>query len=103
MFRQSGSAPARFGPGRFETYGCYSLLEFNNQKLSRYLAQYDMTEMLRRYGLCSPHGDLIGGSYLLSLMRSARGGRGRGALSLMFGLRAAALAIPHQRFLVIAA
>jgi predicted ester cyclase len=72
LFRQSGSAPARFGPGRFETYGCDIFLEFNNQKLSRYLAQYDITEMMRQYGALPPRGDLIGGSYLLSLMRSAR-------------------------------
>jgi predicted ester cyclase len=72
LFRQSGSAPARFGPGRFETYGCDIFLEFNNQKLSRYLAQYDITEMMRQYGALPPRADLIGGSYLLSLMRSAR-------------------------------
>lgn len=68
LFRQSGSAPSRFGEGRFETYGCDIFLEFREGQLSRYLAQYEITEMMRQYGALPPRGDLIGGSYLLSLM-----------------------------------
>jgi hypothetical protein len=68
LFRQSGSAPARYGKGRFQTYGCDIFLEFRDGLLSRYLAQYDITEMMRQYGALPPRGNLIGGSYLLSLM-----------------------------------
>lgn len=70
LFRQSGSAPARYGQGkRFSTFGCDIFLGFRDGKLARYLAQYDITEMMRQYGALPPRGDLIGGSYLLSLMR----------------------------------
>ena len=69
LFRQSGSAPARFGRGHFETYGCDIFLGFKDGLLSRYLAQYEITEMMRQYGALPPRGDLVGGSYLLSLMR----------------------------------
>jgi SnoaL-like protein len=67
LFRQSGSAPARFGSGRFATYGCDIFLRFRDGLLSQYLAQYEITEMMRQYGALPPRGDLIGGSYLLSL------------------------------------
>jgi hypothetical protein len=69
LFRQSGSAPARYGSGRFETYGCDIFLEFRDGKLANYLAQYDITEMMRQYGALPPRGDQLGGSYLLSLAR----------------------------------
>ncbi len=72
LFRQSGSAPARYGEGRFETYGCDIFLGFRDGLLSRYLAQYEITEMMRQYGALPPRGDLIGGSYLLSLRRTDR-------------------------------
>jgi hypothetical protein len=68
LFRQTGSAPARYGNGRFQTYGCDIFLEFRDGLLSRYLAQYDITEMMRQYGALPPRGNQIGGSYLLSLM-----------------------------------
>jgi hypothetical protein len=66
---RNGVGGARgFGAGRFATHGCDIFLEFRGQKLSRYLAQYEITEMMRQYGALPPRGDLIGGSYLLSLM-----------------------------------
>jgi SnoaL-like domain len=69
LFRQSGSAPARFATDRrFATYGCDIFLGFRDGKLSRYLAQYEITEMMRQYGALPPRGDLLGGSYLMSLM-----------------------------------
>ncbi len=69
LFRQSGSAPARHGGGRFSTYGCDIFLGFRDGLLSNYLAQYEIVEMMRQYGALPPRGDLIGGSYLLSLLR----------------------------------
>jgi SnoaL-like domain len=68
LFRQSGSAPARFAPGRFSTYGCDIFLGFRDGLLSHYLAQYEITEMMRQYGALPPRDNRIGGSYLLSLM-----------------------------------
>lgn len=76
LFRQSGSAPARFGDGRFSTYGCDIFLGFRDGRLSQYLAQYEITEMMRQYGALPPRNGLIGGSYLLSLLR---GGPASGA------------------------
>lgn len=70
LFRQSGSAPKRFGSGRFQTYGCDIFLRFRDGKLAEYLAQYEITEMMRQYGALPPREDLVGGSYLLSLMAS---------------------------------
>ncbi|HJT95363.1 MAG TPA: nuclear transport factor 2 family protein [Mycobacterium sp.] len=69
LFRQSGSAPERYGGGRFATYGCDIFLRFNKGKLAHYLAQYEMTEMMRQYGALPPRKNLLGGSYLLSLMQ----------------------------------
>lgn len=68
LFRQTGSAPVRFGEGRFETYGCDIFLGFREGLLSRYLAQYEITEMMRQYGALPPREDRVGGSYLLSLL-----------------------------------
>jgi steroid delta-isomerase-like uncharacterized protein len=74
LFRQSGSPPARFAgnPG-FETHGCDIFLEFDGDRLSRYLASYDMTETLRQMQLLPPRDGKVGGSYLLSLQGSALG------------------------------
>jgi hypothetical protein len=70
LFTQRGSAPERFGSHkRFETHGCDIFLGFTSGKLSRYLAQYEITEMMRQFDALPPRGDLIGGSYLLSLLR----------------------------------
>lgn len=74
LFQQSGSAPARYGNGRFRTYGCDIFLGFRDGLLTRYLAQYEITEMMRQYGALPPRGELIGGSYLLALL----GGRTAG-------------------------
>jgi predicted ester cyclase len=73
LFRQSGSAPERYGAGRgFATLGCDVFLGFRGGRLSQYLAQYELTEMMRQFGALPPRGDRTGSSYLLSLL-------GRGA------------------------
>ncbi|RNL62755.1 nuclear transport factor 2 family protein [Nocardioides marmoriginsengisoli] len=68
LFRQQGSAPDRFGYGRFDTYGCDIFLEFKDGRLARYLAQYEITEMMRQFGALPPREGRIGGAYLLSLL-----------------------------------
>ncbi|MGU3651967.1 nuclear transport factor 2 family protein [Arthrobacter sp. SLBN-53] len=75
LFEQSGSAPARFGDGQFRTHGCDIFLEFRDGLLSSYLAQYEITEMMRQYGALPPRGRAIGGSYLLSLLAADPGAR----------------------------
>lgn len=74
LFCQRGSAPDRFGAGkRFESYGCDIFLEFRDGRLSRYLAQYEITDMMRQYGALPPRAGKIGGSYLLSLLGAGKG------------------------------
>ncbi|QDG66714.1 nuclear transport factor 2 family protein [Pseudarthrobacter sp. NIBRBAC000502772] len=69
LFRQSGSAPAKFGDGKsFSSMGCDIFLGFTDGKLSRYLAQYEITDMMRQYGALPAREGRIGGSYLLSLL-----------------------------------
>jgi len=73
LFRQSGSAPAAFGTDKgFSTYGCDIWLGFRDGKLSNYLAQYEITEMMRQYGALPPRSGKRGGAYLLSLMKRGR-------------------------------
>lgn len=70
LFRQSGSAPSAFGSEKkFSTYGCDIWLGFTDGKLSRYLAQYEITEMMRQYDALPPRDGKRGGAYLLSLMK----------------------------------
>ncbi|KAA0120521.1 nuclear transport factor 2 family protein [Mycolicibacterium sp. P9-22] len=71
LFKQSGSGPARFGSGHFDSYGCDIFLEFRDGLLARYLAQYEITDMMRQYGALPPRRNLIGGSYLLSLLAAS--------------------------------
>lgn len=79
LFRQSGSAPERFGGSskRFSTYGCDIFLEFTDGLLSRYLAQYEITEMMRQFDALPPRDGRIGGAYLLSLLGAGAAGGGR--------------------------
>lgn len=73
LFRQSGSPPERFADGgRFSTYGCDIFLEFVDGRLKHYLAQYEITEMMRQYGALPAREGRIGGSYLLSLLDGER-------------------------------
>lgn len=69
LFRQEGHGPARLdSTRRFETYGCDIFLEFADGLLSRYLAQYEITDMMRQLGALPPRDGRIGGAYLLSLL-----------------------------------
>ena len=73
LFRQSGSAPERFGRLPFSTLGCDIFLGFRDGRLCRYLAQYELTEMMRQFDALPGRGERTGSSYLLSLL-------GRGAV-----------------------
>ncbi|GAA5129744.1 nuclear transport factor 2 family protein [Haloechinothrix salitolerans] len=69
LFRQQGSGPPQLDPARrFDTYGCDIFLEFTDGLLSRYLAQYEINEMMRQLGALPPRNGKIGGAYLLSLL-----------------------------------
>ncbi|WP_307799548.1 nuclear transport factor 2 family protein [Pseudonocardia alni] len=69
LFRQHGHGPAKLAPdATFSTYGCDIFLEFTDGLLSSYLAQYEITEMMRQLGALPPREDRIGGAYLLSLL-----------------------------------
>lgn len=69
LFRQRATAPARFNTDlRAETYGCDIFLGFRDGHLSDYLAQYELSDMMRQYEALPPRGDRIGGQYLLSLL-----------------------------------
>jgi steroid delta-isomerase-like uncharacterized protein len=70
LFRQEGSGPPQLDASqRFSTYGCDIFLEFSDGQLSRYLAQYEITEMMRQLGALPPRDGKVGGAYLLSLLR----------------------------------
>lgn len=70
LFRQWGHGPAKLDPTRsFETYGCDIFLEFKDGLLSRYLAQYEITDMMRQLGALPPRNGKIGGAYYLSLLK----------------------------------
>ncbi|OPX12036.1 hypothetical protein B1790_05395 [Mycobacterium sp. AT1] len=71
LFEQSGSAPPKIGTNkRFRAYGCDIFLGFRGGRLSRYLAQYEITEMMRQYGALPPRNNQIGGTYLRSLLNA---------------------------------
>lgn len=71
LFEQSGSAPAVFGADKkFRTYGCDIWLAFEDGLLRHYLAQYEITEMMRQYDALPPRKGRKGGAYLLSLTKS---------------------------------
>lgn len=71
LFRQQGSAPPQLDPdARFDTYGCDIFLEFTDGLLSHYLAQYEITDMMRQLGALPPRDGEVGGAYLLKLLRA---------------------------------
>lgn len=68
LFRQYGHGPAKLAPeATFSTYGCDIFLEFTDGRLSSYLAQYEITEMMRQLGALPPREGRVGGAYLMSL------------------------------------
>ncbi|MEU7812226.1 nuclear transport factor 2 family protein [Pseudonocardia sp. NPDC049154] len=69
LFRQSGHGPK--GPAAdqtFSTYGCDIFLEFRDGRLKRYLAQYEISEMMRQLGMLPARDGRVGGAYLMSLL-----------------------------------
>ena len=69
LFRQHGRGPSGAAEQKqFSTYGCDIFMEFADGKLKRYLAQYEITEMMRQLGMLPARGERIGGSYLMSLL-----------------------------------
>ena len=71
LFRQQGSGSAKVAPdARFDTYGCDVFLEFRDGLLAHYLAQYEITDMMRQLGMLPPRDGRVGGSYLLSLLHT---------------------------------
>jgi len=70
LFQQEGGPPPGVDSGkRFSTHGCDIFLEFRDGKLSRYLASYEITEMMRQLDLLPERGTRLGGGYIVSLMR----------------------------------
>ncbi|MEJ2885161.1 nuclear transport factor 2 family protein [Actinomycetospora aeridis] len=71
LFRQGGSGPPQLAPdARFETQGCDIFLGFTDGLLSHYLAQYEITDMMRQLGVLPPRDGAVGGAYLLSLLKA---------------------------------
>lgn len=69
LFEQTASAPPSSGSDRkATTYGCDIFLGFRDGLLSDYMAQYEIAEMMRQFGMLPPRGGRVGGAYLLSLM-----------------------------------
>lgn len=69
LFEQTASAPRSTGIAKkATTYGCDIFLGFRDGLLCDYMAQYEITEMMRQFGLLPPRGGRVGGAYLLSLM-----------------------------------
>lgn len=76
LFEQTASAPPSTEiEAKAISYGCDIFLGFRDGLLSDYMALYDLSEMMRQFGMLPPRGDRIGGAYLMSLMRAGAGGR----------------------------
>lgn len=68
LFEQTASAPPSTGLDRKAvTYGCDIFMGFRDGLLSDYMAQYELTEMMRQFDLLPPRGEKVGGAYLMSL------------------------------------
>lgn len=70
LFRQTGSAPAKLGDGRFDSHGCDLFLGFRDGLLSKYLASYDIARMLEQMNALPPREGRMGGAWLVSLARA---------------------------------
>ncbi len=69
LFEQTATAPPASGKDtRAMTYGCDIFLGFRDGLLSEYMAQYEIAEMMRQFGMLPPRNGRIGGAYLLSLL-----------------------------------
>ena len=68
LFKQTAKSPPSFNTDKTSiTYGCDIFLGFRNGLLSDYMAQYEITDMLRQLGVLPPRNGRSGGAYLLSL------------------------------------
>ncbi|MCW0199429.1 nuclear transport factor 2 family protein [Sphingopyxis sp.] len=73
LFEQTATAPPASGKGtKATTYGCDIFLGFRDGRLSDYMAQYEITEMMRQFDMLPARNGHIGGAYLLSLMGKAK-------------------------------
>lgn len=69
LFEQTAKAPPTTGSDKTAvTYGCDIFMGFRDGLLSDYMAQYEITEMMRQFELLPPRDGRVGGAYLLSLM-----------------------------------
>ncbi|WP_083734114.1 nuclear transport factor 2 family protein [Sphingopyxis sp. KK2] len=69
LFEQTATAPPASGKdSSATTYGCDIFLGFRDGLLSEYMAQYEIAEMMRQFGMLPPRNGRIGGAYLLSLL-----------------------------------
>ena len=62
--------PAAATEQKATSYGCDIFLGFRGGLLSDYIAQYEITEMMRQFGMLPTQDGRVGGAYLLSLMGS---------------------------------
>ncbi|MFC3712936.1 nuclear transport factor 2 family protein [Sphingoaurantiacus capsulatus] len=68
LFEQTAAAPPASGlDTTATTYGCDIFLGFRDGLLADYMAQYEIAEMMRQFGMLPPRKGRIGGAYLLSL------------------------------------
>lgn len=80
LFEQTTSAPPAAGTAKTATtFGCDIFLGFQDGLLSDYMAQYEITEMMRQFGMLPPRGGRVGGAYLLSLMGRTASSSNEGA------------------------
>lgn len=71
LFEQTSSAPPASGRDtKAITYGCDIFLGFRDGLLSDYMAQYEIADMMRQFGMLPPREGRVGGAYLLSLTGS---------------------------------
>jgi ketosteroid isomerase-like protein len=69
LVNQFGHGPEKIGQRKaFDSYGCGVFLEFIDGKLSRYLAQYEIHEMMRQLGTLSARNESTGEADLYSLL-----------------------------------
>ncbi len=75
LFEQTATAPPSWGSDKAaSTFGCDIFLGFRDGLLADYMAQYELTSMMRQFDMLPPRGKRVGGAYLLSLMNTPLNG-----------------------------